>query len=580
MLLLETFLLVLCAAVAAVGYGSGLSTILRIEPNLGERGILGLLSFGFLGCLLNFLIPLSPAVQFAVLVGGVILAVIGRRGLRNQTVVWVAVGIAFIYVLTHHLSFLASDAGLYYLQTMRWIREYHVVPGLGNLHGRLAYNSMLFLIAGVDDRDGIGWISNLLMILFVLISLLVRLRVITRNGRQNGIEFWAIVLSILILCSENLFDPFSYAVLTADSFTAILIIYWTCVALGLSERSSNLQTDLAMLVLSAVLALTVKVSAAPLLLPTIALAWIHRERLSAAFTWRAASFSSLVLALWMIRGITLSGCVVYPVPLTRISTLPWAVSQQQVTSESRWIESWAREPGEFPSKVLKDRTWLSGWIRGTLHDRRILLFAVLAALGMIAVLFRRKFRERQARDLLVITSGFVGCLVFWFMTAPDPRFGAGYILGAAVLGGSIALDACFNQPRLAGYVPVLVVICMAIMSLRGFWQQKGDYFYQFPKVPLYEFPGTGDLSHLLSEVPAYELRAPDGTRIFVPKSSNRCWDHPVPCTPYFDPAALSRIRWPKDMPPAPPGWSPDKPVGVQKDLDGTPFQEITEHPSQ
>lgn len=33
------------------------------------------------------------------------------------------------------------DTGLYHAQAIRWIEEYGVVPGLGNLHSRFAYNS-------------------------------------------------------------------------------------------------------------------------------------------------------------------------------------------------------------------------------------------------------------------------------------------------------------------------------------------------------------------------------------------------------------------------------------------------------
>lgn len=41
-----------------------------------------------------------------------------------------------------------SDAGLYHLTTVRWLTEYPIVPGLGNLYGRLAFNSSYFLFMG------------------------------------------------------------------------------------------------------------------------------------------------------------------------------------------------------------------------------------------------------------------------------------------------------------------------------------------------------------------------------------------------------------------------------------------------
>ncbi len=49
------------------------------------------------------------------------------------------------------------DTDLYHAQSIRWIEEYGIAPGLGNLHHRLAYNSAFFLyrhyLAGVLFLD-------------------------------------------------------------------------------------------------------------------------------------------------------------------------------------------------------------------------------------------------------------------------------------------------------------------------------------------------------------------------------------------------------------------------------------------
>jgi hypothetical protein len=295
-------------------------------------------------------------------------------------------------------------------------------------------------------------------------------------------------------------------------------------------------------------------------LPTVALAWIHRKRLPAPSTWRVALAASLVLSLWMLRGITLSGCAIYPVSQTCISALPWAESEQQVSSESLWIRSWARQPHEAPAQVLKDRAWLPRWFSGAQHDHSIRLLVIFAPLGLIAALLRRNFHGKPARSLLVVTSGLIGCLIFWFVTAPDPRFGEGFMLAAALLGGSIAFAACFDQPRFAVYLPALVVASMALVSIRGFWRVKSDYFYA------------------VSEAPTYQLKGPTGIRIFVPKATDQCWDHQLPCTPYFDSAALARIGWPANWPVPPPGWSPDDALGViSKDINVSGERDATQH---
>ena len=43
------------------------------------------------------------------------------------------------------------DTGLYHAQAVRWINEYGVVPGLGNLHFRLAFNSAWLVFSSFFD---------------------------------------------------------------------------------------------------------------------------------------------------------------------------------------------------------------------------------------------------------------------------------------------------------------------------------------------------------------------------------------------------------------------------------------------
>jgi hypothetical protein len=39
------------------------------------------------------------------------------------------------------------------------------------------------------------------------------------------------------------------------------------------------------------------------------------------------------------------------------------------------------------------------------------------------------------------------------------------------------------------------------------------------------------------------MTAPGGKSIWVPQVVDQCWDHQLPCTPYFNSEALQRIRW-------------------------------------
>ena len=61
-------------------------------------------------------------------------------------------GILFLFLLFAYgtsRGVIHYDTGLYHAQSIRWIEEYGVVKGLGNLHCRLAYNSSSFALSAL-----------------------------------------------------------------------------------------------------------------------------------------------------------------------------------------------------------------------------------------------------------------------------------------------------------------------------------------------------------------------------------------------------------------------------------------------
>ena len=115
-----------------------------------------------------------------------------------------------------------GDRSLYHLQTFKWNREFPVTAGLGNLYGPLAHNSILFLIAPLTDRIEIGWISNLLAVTFVMLSLWSRLRRDHGSDHRGSMQYWfiALVVSIFVLRPGWLNWLF---ILNADAVATVLI---------------------------------------------------------------------------------------------------------------------------------------------------------------------------------------------------------------------------------------------------------------------------------------------------------------------------------------------------------------------
>jgi hypothetical protein len=131
------------------------------------------------------------------------------------------------------------------------------------------------------------------------------------------------------------------------------------------------------------------------------------------------------------------------------------------------------------------------------------------------------------RRVTAALAGICLCLAYWFWSAPDVRFGSGYLTAAGILGFSIACAAYFPDTDL---VPRLTLDAVAVSLLLGI-------------AALAQSGNTWTIKNRTS----FALQtAPGGKSIWVPYGNiegMHCWDHSLPCSPTFDPEKLKRVRW-------------------------------------
>jgi hypothetical protein len=385
-----------------------------------------------------------------------------------------------------------------------------------------------------------------LAVTFVMLSLFARLSRIEWSDRRGGVQYWFVVLTAAIFT----FQPqYLFGVLAADSVVAVLIVYWVALALGFS-RSGDRRTTFGLLVVSAVLATAVKISAAPLLVLTMALGWSHRKEgvTGAAGVWAIAA---VLLSVWMLHGVLLSGCAVYPLRATCFSGLPWAVLPQQVDDINIYMRAWARHPEEPDfARVLQDWSWLPQWFSKARKNRSMEFLLAGVLLGALATASAgAEIWARPRDDLALIATGLAASLGFWFLSAPAVRFGAGFILAAALFGLSLAGAAWLHRPRFYSCAPLVLIFLMMLSALCGLGRLRVEGFFNAN-------PGAA----------VYQFRTTQRVRLWVPRAGDQCWAHELPCTPYVNSAALARVRWPgacrasrnandPHLEP-PPGWMP------------------------
>lgn len=426
------------------------------------------------------------------------------------------------------------DSGLYHFSAIRWLNEYPIVPGLGNLHGRLAYNQSYFSFVALMNIAPIWNKGYAAAGVFLLLLTAVTVLELGLHRLRGGVWVVVFLLISLGLYAKSLSSP------TPDLAVVLLqvVIFLVLVKLVVDQEGPDKAIMLygAVLFLLCFVIVTVKLSASMYALISIIIAWpmlakgFIKNRMAAA---KVLVICAVIGVTHVIRGYVLSGVPLYPSTFAGAWHLEWAMPIEAVQSEANWIYSWARRPGLPPEQVLGDWQWLGFWFEAIPASIVTLGFIILLSILLNLYLACRYRARCRTREPYVLYLPLVASVLFWFVTAPDWRF-LGFIPGLlAIVSGWLVIRrlqeiglGCLPsrlglgkllQGKLAISI-VLVVLELARLkgvSLSG-WQ---------------EIPST------LTQVKITD----SGLYVHVPVTGDQCWNASLPCTPYF--SAMLRGRW-------------------------------------
>lgn len=422
------------------------------------------------------------------------------------------------------------DDGLYHLQTIRWLRSYPLPPGLGNLHGRLAFNSAyLCYVATLWELPGLAlrYLANGPLALALLLEVVKSFARLCQ-GRTSGVPdlLVALVSPYLVRLGATYLNNVS-----ADAGVFFLSV-GGLVGLARYLREGE-DRDLALLLGVCAAGVSVKLSFVGLgvAIAFIALGWrrwhFHRGA-QGLFSLLAAP--AVVVAVWMARSVIASGYLVYPAAWTGLP-VDWRIPRDLVIEEANWVRSWARSAEAHWSVVLASWDWFGPWLRRTLADSFDVTWPLgLAGAGFLGALFLHKKWERALRwEFGAALFPTLANIVYWFVTAPGARFCRGlFWFLFATVGAHLAENGPFGEREARYRAAVLLAFLLWMPTLRD--------------VPFYYNP------NVLPQTPAVTTKqfiTDSGLVLYVPATGNQCWDSPLPCTPY--PNAALRLRDPRDM---------------------------------
>jgi len=433
------------------------------------------------------------------------------------------------------------DTGLYHVQSLKWAQSYPIVPGLGNVHGRLAFNSSYFLYTALLDTG--EWAGRahhiaggLLMAVLLTTSIRSLVALFSARGNERICHFYyALLLApVMIEAAGGTISTFSTDLPTFALSVLILgqLLRFLFSAGQLDPREERFLLFWFAAIVSAGIAVELGFAALGLTTFGVAFAFFLVKRRNQTRRERWAVLGSiaapilLIFVPWMARGVILSGYPFYPSVFGGFN-VPWRVPRPLVISEANWFRSWPRTPNVFWGEVLDNWNWLISWAAGLSQDVLHALGLTIIA-GLCAIFAPKPAAQRsKGRSLLWLALlPAVVSLIFWFNSAPNTALAMGAFwalaAGSAVLAASrLAPPHPDPLPKREGGLGLLVVALVFFLFLSPL------------RAPLIVAPGADAGFHALPNTPYQSLVTNGGFVVYMPQEGDRCGNAPLPCTPYY-----------------------------------------------
>jgi hypothetical protein len=434
------------------------------------------------------------------------------------------------------------DSGLYHLNAIRWINTYPIVPGLGNLHFRLAFNQSFFAYVAtlnvVPLFEHGRSLANSFLLLLTLATLTPPLVTFVRRPsaffREHPFLLGADLLAAPIVLSWILFSN-GLSSPSPDLASSLLqLVMFVLLARGIGDWVAGRREQhqrVAILIMLAATAVTIKLSNLAFSAVIMGVACLYLSQTSPPFVRaavRAFLPASILLLLWVVRGVVLAGVPLFP---STIGYLPfeWAMPAETINDSANWVYSWARLPGAHWRNVLGSWAWLQPWMTRMLERHRIevivplVLALLMCLLTLLFMRVRRTARSPRLEWILLLPT--TASLLYWFFTAPEPRFANATIELILISAVLLLLTALRNlaAPR---WLTTAFWILFAVSNL---------HFIR-PYAEMRKLVMTVSTAgwHSLPLIPLKRETTESGLAIFVPESGDQCWDAPLPSTPYFN----------------------------------------------
>ncbi len=474
------------------------------------------------------------------------------RRLSDTKDFWLYLGVFLVMAYGTSHGLMHYDTDLYHAQSIRWIEEYGVVRGLGNLHLRLGYNSASFALSALYSMSFLGKSLHVMAGYFALILAWQCVDLVNIVRRRHPVlsDFVRVIaIYYLFTIYDEMVSPASDYFMT--TLTLYIVIHWLDLY-AIHERSF---LPHALLSLTALFDATIKLSAAPFVLLSIyPIARLIRKRKKGAIKpiLYFVILGVIIVLPYVFRNVVLTGWLVYPFTGTDFFNCVWKVPYEQAAADAREIIAYGRGFTSVSGYYTTIMEWLPSWISSLGLFNKLMLVLDVICLPVfvgcfiyfllskgnvkasvkdkkVAQVFNLSHRKSvSVSDFLFIVAICYLALGYWLLSSPLVRYGCVYLwLPATIIIGRFVI-VLYNRLELAKNPWLYKSIAIILI---GFIVFKMNVLI-IEDVPRFR------AGYLLSQQDynSYELKSKEigGITFYYPEEGDRTGYDPFPAAPHLE----------------------------------------------
>lgn len=421
----------------------------------------------------------------------------------------------------------------YHIQAIKWINEYGLVPGQGNLHFRFGFNSAFLSLQALFNFFFLGYEYHSVNALAG--ALLAIYSVFTVSFEKKNIMS-DLLKGLAVLYVFTI--PEDFVGVETDPLAVLFLIY---IIIKIVEdrdmRHSEKWREL--IILFSCYGVTLKLSiGACLIYPAVLFIYLAFKKRCLSCL-RLSIIGILSIFPYLIRNVFISGFLLYPSTSLDLFNIDWKIPAsinkyciQGIIIYGRNTQKLGREGISwdvlYAQKIWE---WLPVWFGEISLIWRCVFILSVFFIVLFSIIFIRSIINKTF-EIFVFLPGIISVCgyFYWLFSAPSIRFG-GIIMGIiSVITISLVLERfdLIKLKRICAVFFTFVFICTLIfVAIKCFNRKNGIVSYLRNEISLV-FPKA----YPKLEVSPFEIYSKEGDTVtaYVPKEGGHCDPYSFPVT--------------------------------------------------